>query len=602
VLVVSVVAVTIALASSMLVMGNTLVQNASERSAIVDDAALSGLEEARNRLNARLDSVPVSGYGTIENGVLVPNTNGIRRSTWVARIGNSDSLANAGEYGVQAEIVSQATDAAGTTAVRRSLVYQTSFARYAFFADQGRLWDGTILRFANGWTASGPMHINEQITIATGTFPQAIFRDVVTTATGVQNAAGAQWGKGPARIVAPVTMPSTADLNIVRNIAMRAGYLFTPSLTVGDSANVTIRIEFVAVDADGDGNTTGPDDGFFRVYRLRNTTRGEGYVGARTPTPPSGAVEPLDSLLYSWNCGVVNGGRNQIPQLLAEIPILPSGDYRSRMTDRQNAFDHTNARCLLGGDPLLTDDGLFVASDPAGDWLPRTVGTVPPAVAARADGAFLWPLSARFNPDFRGSIFVNGRVGVSGTVRGRVTLASPNNIVVLDDLRQATSPATTTGSCSADDDMVGLFAGENVLWVDNSLQTPQQRRTNTNGGWLRPRKDFSTSTNRPDLTVHAVTLALRSIATERPRPRTSLQDDYVFRGFVRQIGGRIQARGGQGGTVSGGVLHGYSSDISHNHCAMSFPPPYFPTTGHWTLSQFYELDPQTFTPASWFAR
>jgi hypothetical protein len=35
---------------------------------------------------------------------------------------------------------------------------------------------------------------------------------------------------------------------------------------------------------------------------------------------------------------------------------------------------------------------------------------------------------------------------------------------------------------------------------------------------------------------------------------------------------------------------------------MTYPPPYFPTTGRWTLSQFYELDPQGFTASDWFAR
>ena len=39
--------------------------------------------------------------------------------------------------------------------------------------------------------------------------------------------------------------------------------------------------------------------------------------------------------------------------------------------------------------------------------------------AARADGAYLWPLSANYNANFRGVIFVEGRVGVSGVVRGR---------------------------------------------------------------------------------------------------------------------------------------------------------------------------------------
>lgn len=604
VMIVSVVAVTIALASSMLVMGTSLSQRASERAALVDDAALTGLEEARNRLNARLDTLPLSGYKTFENGGTVDGTL-VKRWTWAARIGNVDSLGNTGEYGVQAEIISRAVDPSGVEAIRRTLVYQSSFARYAYFTDDGNSASGGILWFANGWTASGPFHSNDSIYIRDGTPPQAIFKDVVTTARGVYNAADAQFDKGPAQIVAPIALPGTADLNILRDIASRAGYVFTPSFTTGDSANTTMRIEFVAIDADGDGNTTGPDDGYFRIYQQRNNTMGAGWASGRPIAPPAGAVGTLDSALYSPNCGVTLtvGGLTATPTRFSQVLESVGTTYRLRMILKQNAFDDANARCFLGGDPRLTTTGIFAASDGGGEWLPRTAGSVPPLVAARPDGAYLWPLSPALNPNFRGTIFVEGRVGVSGTVRGRVTLASRNTIVVLDDLRQATNPGTASGTCRADDDIVGLFAAENVLWADNMLQSPQQRRLNDNSGWLLPRKDFSPSPARPDLQVHAITLALRSVAAERPAPPSGLGSAYyVDRGVVRQVGGRIQQRAGQGGTLSGTTIHGYVSDISFNRCAMSFPPPYFPTTQRWAVSQYFEVDPQGFTISDWIAR
>lgn len=603
VLIVAVVAMTMAVASSMLVMGSSLTQRGSERAALVDDAALSGIEEARNRLNAKLDTVPLTGYATLENAVSVPGSS-LTRWTWVGRIGNADSLANAGEYGVQAEIVSRVRDASGAEAIRRALVYQQSFARYAYFTDDASSATGGILWFANGWTASGPLHSNDSIYIRQGAPPQAIFKDVVTTARGVYNAADAQWDKGPAQIVSPIALPGTADLDILRGIAQRAGYLFTPALTIGDSALVTLRIEFVAVDADGDGTTTGPDDGYFKVYRQRNTLLGAGYAMARLSAPPANAVGPLDSVLYSPNCAITAPLRGEpvATLLFSNAPELAGSGYRARMVNKQNAFDNTNARCFLGGDHRLNPTGVLLPSDLAGDWLPRGAGTVPPLVAARPDGAYLWPLSPALNPNFRGVIFVDGRVGVSGTVRGRVTIAARNNVVVLDDLVQASSPGLA-GACRPDDDIVGIFAGENVLWADNLLQSPQWRRANDNRSWLLPRRDFSASAMRPDLQVHAVTLALRSVATERPSPPSGQPvSAWVDRGFVRQVGGRIQQKAGQGGTISGSSLHGYTSDISFNRCALTYPPPYFPTTGRWTLSQFFELDPQGFNASDWFAR
>lgn len=208
------------------------------------------------------------------------------------------------------------------------------------------------------------------------------------------------------------------------------------------------------------------------------------------------------------------------------------------------------------------------------------------------------------NANFRGVIFAEGRVGISGIVRGRVTIASRDNMVVLHDLQQSVNPGTTSGACKPDDDIVGLFSGANVLWADNMLNSPQQRRDNSNTGaaWLLPRKRFNPSSTTSDLVVHATALSLRSIGIERPAPPAGLAvASWVNRGFVRQVGGRIQSRAGQGGTISGGSLHGYTSDISFNQCTLSYPPPYFPTTGRWTLSQFYEINPQNFNAATWFS-
>ncbi|MBL0169449.1 MAG: hypothetical protein IPP90_01805 [Gemmatimonadaceae bacterium] len=614
VMLVAIVGGVIALASAMMVMGGTLVQASSDRAAAVDDAALSGLEEARNRLNAKLDSIPTTGYRTVESNVSIANTNGVKRTTWVARIGNADSLANAGEFGVQGEIVSQAVDASGNVAIRRSLVSQQSFAKYAYFTDQSKLWDGSILWFANGWTAQGPLHSNDSLYIFSGTPPQAIFKDVVTTAKGVYNKPGGQFNKGPAQeFVAPIALPSTADLNILKTIAAKAGYVFTPTVVSGDSALVTMRIEFVAIDVDGDGNTTGPDDGYFRVYQVRAASAyGMGYAMARTPAPPGSAPTPGggaggDSTLFSYNCGVTSvvAGRTAVAATFAAIPVVAAGaNYRAKMLNKQNAYDNVNAKCFLGGDERLKATGLFTATDAAGDWLVRSSGSVPAAVSARLDGAYLWPLSARYNPNFRGVIFVEGRAGISGVVRGRVTIASRNNTVVLHDLQQSVNPGTTSGSCKPDDDIVGVFSGENVLWADNMLNAPQQRRDNSTTGaaWLLPRKDFNPSATTSDLVVHATALALKSIGTERPSPPAGLATtNWVNRGFVRQVGGRIQSRAGQGGTISGTALHGYTSDISFNKCALNYPPPYFPTTGRWSLSQFYEINPQNFNAATWFS-
>lgn len=631
VLLIAVVGAVIALASGMMAMSNVLVQGSSDRAAVVDDAALSGLEIERSRMNAKLDTVPLNGYTTVENNALLPNTGGVRRTTYISRLGNSDSLATTGEFGVQAEIVSKAVDPAGNVAIRRVAMYQESFARYASFTDLAKSTSGATLWWALGAQAQGPVHSNDTIWVWNGTpQPQAIFHDKVTTVRIVRNKTAAEFRKGqPSELIARIPLPGNADLDVLKGIASRAGYMFTPDVVTGDSALATMRIEFLAIDADGDGTTTGPNDGYFRVYKVRATPSaarwaGYGYAMARTPPPatvglcvatdslcalprpPASATVLLDSMLYSHNCGVTAnvGGVVTMPSTFAAIPVATGfgrNTYQLHMAAKQAAFDNLNARCYLGGDERLTTNGLFRAVDSTGYWVPRTSGSVPGTIAARADGAYLWPLSAAYNSNFRGVIFAEGKVALSGTVRGRLTIASRAIMVIAHDLRQATSPATTTGTCTADDDIVGLFAGTYAAYSDNTLATPQRRMNTAGTGW-NARKDFDPSAGRPDLTIHASILALKSVVAENssPPPGTPASG-YVTRGTTRLIGGTIEWRTGQTGTMSGSSLHGYYDDLSFNQCALKYPPPYFPTTGRWTRTQFYEVNPQSFTPGTWFA-
>ena len=616
VLLIAMVAVVMALASAMMAMSGKIVQSGSDRAAAVDDAAISALEEERSRLNARLDTVPTDGFMAVASDQTISGTT-IKRSIWVSRLGNTDSLKNAGEFGVQAEIVARTHDSFGNVAIRRSELYQESFARYASFTDQARSTAGWILYWALGAQAQGPVHSNDTIYVWSGSTPspQATFSDVVTTSRIVVNKTFAVFKKGPpTEKIAKIAMPTTADLNVLKGIAAKAGYVFTPNVTTGDSALATMRIEFVAIDADGDGNTTGPDDGYFKVYQLYPTLKyGAGFTLARPAVPPSaasgapvpsGSSVPLDSVLYSFNCGVVTtvAGRSATPTKLAEIPSLTSGTYQARMLAKATAFDNANARCFLGGDDRLSPTGTFRSADTAGYWMPRSSGSVPATIAARADGAFLWPLSAAYNPNFRGVIFAEGRVAVSGVVRGRVTVASRNMQVIAAGLTQATSPGITTGTCKADDDVVGLFSGEYVMYADNALGTPQWRRTNSSGdAWTWPRKEFDPSSSRPDMAIHASLLALKSVAAENASPPSGLAANrFVDRGTTRLIGGTIEARTGQTGTMSGTNLHGYHDDLSFNRCLLQYPPPYFPTTGRWSRSQYYEVNPQGFSPSTWF--
>jgi hypothetical protein len=50
--------------------------------------------------------------------------------------------------------------------------------------------------------------------------------------------------------------------------------------------------------------------------------------------------------------------------------------------------------------------------------------------------------------------------------------------------------------------------------------------------------------------------------------------------------------------TSGGT--GFTKRYSYDRCAIMSPPPYFPTTGRFTDSRYYELDPVGFNVAQLF--
>jgi hypothetical protein len=90
-----------------------------------------------------------------------------------------------------------------------------------------------------------------------------------------------------------------------------------------------------------------------------------------------------------------------------------------------------------------------MAADPeGGQWL-AWPGAVDPAVAGRPDGAYLFPISRELNPSFKGVIFVEGKVAISGVLRGRVTVAATDDIVIVDDLTYSVDPGAGTcrGQC-----------------------------------------------------------------------------------------------------------------------------------------------------------
>ena len=544
-----------------------------ERQDEMEAAADAGLETVRARINANRRLFPDSGYATLENGVAVADAGGtvvpgLRRYTYAGPIGVAT-----GQYGVFGAIVSEVRFGNGDRLVRRADVVQESFAKFAYFTDV----EPDNIAFGSGDVITGPVHSNDEIKIYNS---RATFRGPgsVTTARYIEGKPYGTFVEGYEEGVARIELPETAELERLRAQAAAGGTSFA-ELTGGGADEPRIRIEFLTVDADQDGNLD-EDEGFFRVYQSRQGLWMMAY-------------QPGAGWQGTSNCGYRDGaGRFITP------PEMPGGNAAVKRPFMRQA----NAWCYLGGDPRLNDglpDGRFDPEDVNGannqGWLRRPfayTGGLPPGVSARADRDFLFPLSRRYNPNFKGVIHVSGDVALSGVVHGRVTIAATESIFIADDLRYAIEP----GVVACDNaDMVGLFSGDDVVVADNMINTPMD--VGGGGGFKTYDEDTSSEF------IHAVILALDVFTVRNfdggPDAAERCEGTNRGRGCLYLSGGVIQRTRGAVGTTAG---TGYLKRYSYDACARSNPPPYFPTTGRFSRSRYFEVDPAGFQARAYYDR
>jgi hypothetical protein len=557
----------IALGAGLMSMNVQAINTYSDRLGTLQTAADGGIELARARINAHKNLYPDSAYNTLEAGVQVKDASGnaipgLQRWTYVGPTGIST-----GQYGVYGSVVSVVKDNVGDQLVRRGEVYQESFAKFAYFTDV----EGNIV-FANGDQVWGPVHSNDQIQInKSSPTPQAWFHNTVETAQTIKNKTYAQYDQGYTEHGANIPMPTTADLGKLQAQAA-AGLTSITGSSAGAAGQATTRIEFVAVDLNGDGKIDGDNEGFMRVYQVTNSANAWWVVGDLNGTNyVTGSPNCADSTKHN--------------KLFVQATAHPAGSPSHNAT---TAMQEPSARCFLGGSEYLTADNKFHATDTYGQWLPWP-GTVDPVVAAArpADAAYLWPINRQFNPSFKGVIFVSGNVAISGTLRGKVTVAASNNIVIADDVIYATNPGL--GTCA---DMLGMFAGNDVVVADNTLNSPQQYQS---GSWR-------TYDDTQDEFIQGVVLALDQFTVENyTSGSTSAQPCggvATGRGCLYLTGGIIQESRGPVGLTDG---HGYIKRYAYDQCVLNNPPPYFPTTGHFARGRQFEVDPVGFNVASYYA-
>jgi hypothetical protein len=275
-------------------------------------------------------------------------------------------------------------------------------------------------------------------------------------------------------------------------------------------------------------------------------------------------------------------------------------------------MSQATSRCLLGGDPRLVaeernsgsftiaqkqiggDSSTFTPTGAHGKWLayPGVVDPRLTAVANRSDAAYLFPIYRGLNPGTKGVISVTGTVGISGVLRGRITLYATGNVVILDDQRYATDPSVSAPPGAVPcPDMLGIISANNITVADNALQDPPDVGT------------FRNQDDTKDIFIHGVMMAINtSFGVEKydqgPANANDCEGTNSGRGCLYLNGGLIQERRGAVGLVSG---EGFIKRYSYDRCALSNPPPYFPTTGRYLDNRYYEIDPVRFNIAALFA-
>lgn len=577
--------------AAVLIGGNANLINAySERQAEFEAAAEAGIEEARALLNADPSRYPASGFDTLELRVPVLDANGneipnLRRSTFAGPTG-----VTTGEFGVMGSIVSVVEDAAGNRVVRRGEIIQESFAKFAYFTDV----EPDNIGFGGGDQIFGPVHSNDDIMVYES---GATFESEVTTNGTVRGEEYGTFEGGLVKSAPRIELPTTRELDVLKGYADEGGTAFKSS-TGGPADRARMRIEFLTITTGEDANGNPIRHGFFKVYKAKkNDASGRKWVVA--------AVDSLPELQKSENCGfwIREDDDDALEFKTAEDMGL------DEISDAIAAS--ALPRCYLGGSDSIF--GEFEDEDDHGEWL-KWEGEwgerMPDAIEDRDDKEYLFPLQHAFNPEFEGVIHIEGKVAISGEVRGRVTVAATDNIIIADDLRYATDRGAEIACGDASSDMVGLFSAKDIVVAYNTLNSPQ---------WVDNR--YETLDDTPEEIVHAVILALESFRVGNYANSATYNkltvDSYNAgltrdeacegrewgRGCLYLTGGIIQRERGPVGTIlSQGYVGGtgYLKRYSYDQCAGTHPPPYFPTTNHFIRWRNYQVDPVGFDVATYF--
>lgn len=366
-------------------------------------AAEWGLSLGKSRLITDTTfTLPDSLYVQVLNGQVVTDATGQQvprvRVNVYAGVGGGST----GQYGRYVELVAVAYDNGGARHVRRLELQAENFARFAMFTDQ---WPAVC--YATGEIVRGRAHSNAQWQSCGA--PGPIYTDTVSAVGSISGTAQYQSARLPSS--ARINFPSVSRLSFMPVYAASANLSLAPAVRVGSTGGS--RMEFVAVDLNGDGLVTGQAEGYFRVFDASSGATNNPWLNPAAASPfvvggtdtlflrasPSTNLTRFDNILSGGNsvskslvlnqCGVFyqmgNPLRPQFVPLAAHdttdrrykwlVDTLGNGRIPSRFNTRVAAANHvqrikantgnSQASLLKSGSVLTTGTSrCFLAGDP----------------------------------------------------------------------------------------------------------------------------------------------------------------------------------------------------------------------------------------------
>ena len=181
-------------------------------------------------------------------------------------------------------------------------------------------------------------------------------------------------------------------------------------------------------------------------------------------------------------------------------------------------------------------------------------------------------------------------------------MVTTGNIVLADDFQYWTTPGT---DCSQTGDIFGAISAANVVIEDNNVQVPfRSRDVGSTAGAGTYRGGFDDTP--ADENYHMFMIMLGNWGGDIPGipvytgPASPAIPGTTPDRCADAAAGCVRITGGMGlgridwwtyWPVGSSNSSGWAERHAYDACGATNPPPYFPTTGRYIKSRYYELDP-----------